>query len=180
MRTNMEFIAVRTEKKVITLTSFNVGAGKTFIASNLSVSLAQADKKVVVVDLDLRKGTLSKKLGERKEKGVAHYLSNTSLKVDEIIQKGRLGEGVDLISIGVNAPNPVELLLSKRLDELMNELKKRYDYVIIDSVPVGIVADTSIINRISDFTIFVVRAGKLDHRQLPELERLYQEQRYTN
>lgn len=179
LRTNMEFIATQTEKKVITLTSFNVGAGKTFVTSNLAASLVQTGKKVIVLDLDLRKGTISKRLGQGYMKGVAHYLSNPSVKVDDIIQKSNLAE-VDLIPIGVVAPNPVELLLDKRLDELTVELRKRYDYIIVDSVPVGVVADTNIINRISDLTVFVVRSGKLDRRQLPELERLYQEQKYTN
>ena len=68
-------------------------------------------------------------------------------------------------------PNPVELLLSKRLDELINELKNRYDYIIIDGVPTGVVADASIIDRVADLTLFIIRIGKMDRRQLPEIEK---------
>ena len=73
------------------------------------------------------------------------------------------------------APNPAELLMDKRLDELVEQLKPHYDYIIADNVPLGIIADATIANRIADLTIFVVRAGKMDRRQLPELEELYQQ-----
>ena len=78
------------------------------------------------------------------------------------------------------SPNPAELLLSDRLDKLIAELKERYDYVILDNVPAGIIADAAIVNRVADLTIYVVRAGKMDKRQLPELERLYREQKFRN
>jgi tyrosine-protein kinase Etk/Wzc len=78
------------------------------------------------------------------------------------------------------APNPAELLMDERLDELVKELRTRYDYIIADSVPVGIIADATIANRIADLTIFVVRAGKLDRRQLPDIESLYQEKTLNN
>ena len=90
------------------------------------------------------------------------------------------GEGLDLIPIGVIAPNPTELLSNRRLDELIVKLRRRYDYIIVDNVPIGVVADASVVNRISDLTLFIVRVGKLDRRQLPELERLYQEHRLNN
>ena len=89
-------------------------------------------------------------------------------------------KGFDLIPIGVIAPNPTELLLSRRLDELMDRLRELYDYIIVDNVPIGLVADASVVNRISDLTLFIVRVGKIDRRQLPELERLYQEHKLTN
>lgn len=113
-------------------------------------------------------------------KGVAHYLSNPSIVVDDLILRDAFGEGLDLIPIGVIAPNPTELLLSRRLDELMDRLRELYDYIIVDNVPIGLVADASIVNRISDLTLFIVRVGKIDRRQLPELERLYQEHKLTN
>lgn len=78
------------------------------------------------------------------------------------------------------APNPTELLLSKRLDKLVVELKERYDYIIVDNVPIGLVADATVVNRITDLTLFIVRVGKIDRRQLPELERLYQEHKLNN
>ena len=98
-------------------------------------------------------------------KGVAHYLSNPSIVVDDLILRDAFGEGLDLIPIGVIAPNPTELLLSRRLDELMDRLRELYDYIIVDNVPIGLVADASVVNRISDLTLFIVRVGKIDRRQ---------------
>ena len=99
-------------------------------------------------------------------------MSDSTIRVDDIIQHR---EDFDLIASGTVAPNPAELLMDERLDELIRELRTRYDYIIADNVPVGIIADATIANRIADLTIFVVRAGKLDRRQLPDIEQLYQE-----
>lgn len=177
LRTNMAFLSKKDKPaQVITFTSFNTGAGKTFIARNLSMSLAYLKKRVVMVDLDIRKGTLSRHFGHY-HVGVTNYLSDNTVKVDDIIQHQ---EGFDLIPAGILAPNPAELLMDNRLDELMNELRARYDYIIADNVPVGLIADATIANRIADLTIFVVRAGKLDRRQLPDIEKLYQEKKLKN
>lgn len=177
LRTNMAFLSKKDKPaQVITFTSFNIGAGKTFIARNLSMSLAYLKKRVVMVDLDIRKGTLSRHFGHY-HVGVTNYLSDNTVKVDNIIQHQ---EGFDLIPAGILAPNPAELLMDNRLDELMDELRARYDYIIADNVPVGLIADATIANRIADLTIFVVRAGKLDRRQLPDIEKLYQEKKLKN
>lgn len=177
LRTNMAFLSKKDKPaQVITFTSFNIGAGKTFIARNLSMSLAYLKKRVVMVDLDIRKGTLSRHFGHY-HVGVTNYLSDNMVKVDDIIQHQ---EGFDLIPAGILAPNPAELLMDNRLDELMNELRTRYDYIIADNVPVGLIADATISNRIADLTILVVRAGKLDRRQLPDIEKLYQEKKLKN
>lgn len=180
LRTNLGFMNAGEPKKVITFTSFSSGAGKTFISTNMAASLVQINKKIVLLDLDLRKGTLSIKLKAKKEKGVTHYLSDSSLTVEDVLIKDIPVQGIDMIPIGVVAPNPVELLLSKRLDLLIEELKKSYDYIIVDNVPLGLIADSAIINRIAELSIFVVRSGKLDRRQLPEIEKIYQEKRMNN
>lgn len=181
LRTNLGFMLSQAQDhKIITLTSFNIGAGKTFVSVNLAASLVQTKKKVLILDLDLRKGKMSEMAHSKHVKGVAHYLSNPSIVVDDLILRDAFGEGLDLIPIGVIAPNPTELLLSRRLDELMDRLRELYDYIIVDNVPIGLVADASIVNRISDLTLFIVRVGKIDRRQLPELERLYQEHKLTN
>ena len=177
LRTNMAFLSKKDKPtQVITFTSFNIGAGKTFIARNLSMSLAYMKKRVVMVDLDIRKGTLSRHFGHY-HVGVTNYLSDNTVKLDDIIQHQ---DGFDLVPAGILAPNPAELLMDNRLDELMNELRARYDYIIADNVPVGLVADAIIANRIADLTIFVIRAGKLDRRQLPDIEKLYQEKKLKN
>lgn len=177
LRTNMTFMGKKEKTmQVITFTSFNEGAGKTFISRNLAVSLVYARKRVVIVDLDIRKGTLSRHFGHFKT-GVTNYLADSSIRVEDIIQHT---DRFDFIASGVSAPNPAELLMDDRLDELVDELRQRYDYIIVDNVPVGIIADATIANRIADLTIFVVRAGRLDRRMLPDIEKLYEEKKLKN
>lgn len=181
LRTNISFMSKDGQQaKVITLTSFIPGVGKTFSSLNLSTTLSFLKKKVIVVDLDLRKGTLSKRMGIQQGKGVSHYLSDNHVSVNTIIRENVNQAGVDYIPTGIEAPNPVELLLSKRLDELIHDLHVRYDYIIIDGVPMGIVADATVVDRVSDLTLFVVRAGKMDKRQLPELQKIYEDKKLKN
>lgn len=180
IRTNMDFMRVKEKKtQVIVFTSLNTGAGKTYVSSNLAASLVLMYKKVVLVDLDIRKGTLSGRTAHT-GKGVTHFLSGKVDSISEIIQKDGLIEGLDMVNAGPVPPNPAELLLSDRLDLLIDELRAQYDYVIIDNVPAGVVADASIVNRVADLTICVVRAGVMDRRQLPELERLYRTKQFHN
>lgn len=177
LRTNMAFMARKDlPQQVIIFTSLNEGAGKTFIAKNLGMSLALAKKRVILIDMDIRRGTLSRKFHLHKT-GLTNYLADTDLTTDDIIQHQ---DGFDIIAAGAVAPNPAELLMDKRLDELVGELRKRYDYIVVDSVPVGVIADATISNRIADLTIFVARAGRLDRRQLPEIEQLYKENKLHN
>lgn len=177
LRTNMVFMGKKEKNlQVITFTSFNEGAGKTFISRNLAMSLVYARKRVVIVDLDIRKGTLSRHFGHPKI-GVTNYLADSSIRVEEIIQHM---DKFDFIASGVSAPNPAELLMDDRLDEMIAELRKHYDYIIADNVPIGIIADATIANRIADLTLFVVRAGRLDRRQLPDIEKLYEEKKLKN
>ena len=179
LRTNMQFMNRNKERplQVITFTSFNEGAGKTFISRNLSRSLVAAKKRVVVVDLDLRTGTFSRAHNAHRT-GVTDYLADNSLTVEDVIQHHE--ESYDIVSAGTVAPNPAELLLDHRLDELIDELRTRYDYVIVDNVPVGIIADSTIANRVADLTLFVARAGHFDRRQLDDVEQLYQERKLGN
>ena len=180
LRTNMNFMEKRDQPmQVITFTSFNEGAGKTFISSNLALTLVFAKKRVLMLDMDIRKATLSHHYVHHKV-GLTNYLASDSVQVDDIIQHVPDVEGLDLIPAGTIPPNPAELLMDERLDQLMAELRQRYDYIIADSVPVGIIADATIANRVADVTVFVVRAGKLDRRQLPDIESLYQEKRLKN
>ena len=183
LRSNLSFIAGQSQqKKVITSVSFNPGAGKTFITLNLAVCMSLTKKRVIVLDLDLRKATLSHLTKTRKLTGISHFLSDDSIKLEDIIQRDILGTGIDMIPAGAIPPNPSELLMSERLDQLIADLKNRYDYdyIFIDNVPVGMVADSTITNRVSDVTLFIVRAGKLDRRQLPELEHLYEAEKFKN
>ncbi len=179
IRTNMDFMRVKTDTQVVLFTSFNPNAGKTFVSSNLAMSIALTNKKVVLVDLDIRKSTLSNNVGDNKI-GVTNYLSGKAQLVDQIVQIGKIEGKLDVIAAGPVPPNPSELLLSDRLERLIAELRTRYDYIILDNVPAGVVADATIVNRVADLTIYIVRAGVLDKRALPEIEKLYKQERFTN
>ena len=180
LRTNLSFMAKKDKPmQVITFSSFNEGAGKTFISRNLAMSLVFTRKRVILVDLDIRKGMLSRHF-RKHPAGVTNYLVNNSIRLEDIIHTDEKYDNFDIISSGTVPPNPAELLMDERLDELIAELRRRYDYIIVDNVPVGIVADANITNRISDLTIFVVRAGRFDRRQLPDMEELYKEGKLNN
>ena len=180
VRTNIGFMAAGKEARIITFTSFHVGAGKTFSAINLAVSFNYLKKKVLLLDLDLRKGTLSERVNAPKGLGITNYLADSKVTLEDVIYRNHVLDAIDIIPIGIVAPNPVELLLSTRLDEIMVQLKTQYDYIIIDNVPVNLVADASIVNRISELTIFVIRSGKMDRRQLPEVQDLYDQKKLNN
>lgn len=184
VRTNIDYMRMGDkDKKVIVFTSMFPGAGKTFVSTNLALSFALTGKKTILVDLDIRKGTLSVRSQhhrDKKEVGVTNYLSGNVDNIDEIIIKDKFASDLDMIKAGPVPPNPAELLLSDRLDNLINELKSRYDYIILDNVPVGMIADAAIVNRVADWTIYVIRAGVMTRSQLPEVEELYEEQKFKN
>ena len=174
----MDFVAP--EARVIMFTSTMPSEGKSFVSRNFAVTLAMTHKKVVLLDMDLRKRTLSKTLDLTTKNGVSTWLSGKNHSIDELIQPSSVHERFDMISAGIVPPNPSELLMSNRFPALIEELKKQYDYIILDCVPALVVADASIIGRVADLTIYVIRNGVLDRRYLPELEKLYRENKFKN
>jgi capsular exopolysaccharide synthesis family protein len=180
VRTNLKYMFRGKEAKVIASISFFPNAGKPFIATNLGVSLVQIYQRGILIDLDLRKGTLTANFDKSKEIGIANYLSDESINLEDIIHVNAICENLDLIGIGAIAPNPTELLLSNRLDELIDKLKTIYDFIVVDSAPISMVADAAVVNRITDLNIFVIRAGKFDRRLLPDLENQYQQKKWNN
>ena len=177
LRTNLEFM--NKDAQVIMFTSTMAGEGKSFVSRNLTVMLATAGRKVILVDTDIRKRTQSKLLGSRRSEGVSTYLSGGSTDIDALIIKEHIAN-VDFLPAGSIPPNPAELLMSERLETLIEQLKKRYDYVVLDNVPALVVADAAIANRVADITIYVIRDGMLDRRYLPELEALHKEGKFRN
>jgi capsular exopolysaccharide synthesis family protein len=165
--------------KVIMITSLTPGAGKTFTSINLAVSFALVQKKVALVDLDMRKGTLSSYIN-KSYSGISDFLSGKTNNINDIIIKKALYETFDFITAGPVPQNPSELLFSNRFDILIQDLKKHYDYIVLDSTTSNTVADATIINRISDLTLFVIRANKTDRRQLSELEKQYRNNKYNH
>lgn len=188
VRTNLEFM-VKSEKNshVIMLTSFDQGSGKTFISANLGASFAIRGSRVICVDLDLRLGSLSAYMNSPKQ-GLTNYLGGEIDNYQSLIVHMSLDavEGdsniqtLDFLPIGKIPPNPTELLCSSKLKTMLDELRQHYDYIFVDCPPVEIVADTTIISREADATIFVVRAGLLDRSMLPELQKSYKEKKYNN
>ena len=181
LRTNMGFMNTSGDQKVLLITSSNEHAGKTFVSTNLAMTYAFSGNKVLLIDLDLRRRTLSKHLGQRNNPiGISKYMSDHSVKVADIISKSDLHENFDCIYAGLQPPNPAEQLLSNRLDELIAECRELYDYIIIDSVPALVIADALIASRIADLSIYVVREGLLDRRQLPDIDNLYRYNKLRN
>ena len=158
------------------LTSINPGSGKTFITANLSNALGIKDKKVLAIDLDLRKGSLSE-YADNPQYGISNYLSGQETDYRKLIVSQ---EFIDILPCGTLPPNPTELLFIPRFQEMMEEVRKEYDYVFIDCPPVEIVADATIINRYVDQTLFIVRAGMLDKKFLSDIEQWYDEKKYKS
>lgn len=161
LRTNLQFIMSK-DQKVILFTSSLSGEGKTFTAANLAVSFALLDKKVVLVGLDIRKPRLAE-LFEIKDHhhGITNLLSManpTAEDVEKQILNSNVNDNLDILMAGPIPPNPTELIARPTLEMVINSLKEKYDYVLIDSAPVGLVTDTLQIGRVADATIIMCRA----------------------
>lgn len=162
IRTNLQFILDSPDKKIIQFTSSTAGEGKTFVSSNLAVSMALLGKKVLLVGLDIRKPRLAEMfdLADRR-KGITLFLSgdaNNKTGLFEQIMPSGVNENLDILPAGIIPPNPAELLSRKNLDRAMDYLKEVYDYIILDTAPVGLVTDTLIISRVTDATVYICRA----------------------
>lgn len=174
LRTNLLFILGDPDKKVVLVTSTMSGEGKTFIASNLAVSLALLGKKVIIVGLDIRKPGLNKVFRiHHKEKGITGFLSAPqSTDLRSMILPSEVSDNLHVLPGGAIPPNPTELLARKSLDDAIELLKKDYDYVVLDTAPIGMVTDTQLIARVADASIYVCRADythKNDYQLINEL-----------
>lgn len=158
LRSNLHFLfkSKSDNGRVITITSSCSGEGKTFISMNIAESLALTDKKVVLVGLDIRLPMLAQNLGLPSAPGVTNYLSGSVDSIDQIIQHHG---NCDIIVAGPIPPNPSELLLGERIETLINSLKEKYDYVILDSAPIGLVSDTFSLTKFTEVTLYVSRAN---------------------
>lgn len=157
LRTNLKFLlSDHKGPSTIMLTSSLSGEGKTFLSAHLANSLTVSNKKVVLVEMDLRKPKLSGFLGMDYRTGITNYIVGNKT-VDEIIRPVPGTEGLFLVSSGSIPPNPIEMIEGQRMLALLNILKEKFDYVIIDTSPVGIVSDAKSIAPYTDCTLFVVR-----------------------
>ena len=171
---------IRKDARVIMFTSTTPGEGKTFISRNFAVTLGMTGKKTILVDTDIRKRTQSKLSGNIHKDGLTSYLRGDTDDIDRLIIRECPEYNVDMLPAGIVPPNPSELLMSDRLEKLIEALKERYEYIVIDNVPAQVVADAGIVNRVADVTLYIVREGHIDRRFLPELERLYRENKFNH
>ena len=183
LRTNLEFILDVKEDKdrasVTLITSFNPGSGKTFLTMNTAATFAMKGKRVLVVDGDLRHGSASAYVGSPK-KGLSDYLGKRENNCEDLVVEKENYPGLFVLPVGTIPPNPTELLAEPRLAELMEKMRSRFDYILIDCPPVDIVADTQIIEKLADRTVFIVRAGLLERDMLPKLQSDYEAKRFKN
>ncbi|MFD2870928.1 GumC family protein [Mucilaginibacter ximonensis] len=158
VRTNLNFLAAEKKSKVICITSEVAGEGKSFVAVNLSSTLSLIDKKVILIGADLRRSKLHKTFHVPNDLGLSSYLSN-QCTLNDIINHSNQSE-LDFIVSGPVPPNPSELLHSDKMKQLVAELSERYDVIMIDTAPIGLVSDAIPLIRMSDINLFVIRSGK--------------------
>jgi len=158
VRTNLNFLASEKTNKVICVTSEVAGEGKSFVAINLASTLSLIDKKVVLIAADLRRSKVHKLFGVPNDKGLSNYLAH-QCTVEDILNHSDY-ENLDFIISGPVPPNPSELLHSSRMKDMVEQLKLKYDIVMIDTAPIGLVSDAIPVIRMSDINLFVIRSGK--------------------
>lgn len=179
MRANLLFVFNDPKDKVVLTTSTTSGEGKSFISINLAASLALLGKRVLLAGMDIRAPKLSSYLDLSSQYGLTQYLSSNEIKLDQIILKNKLKNfpTLDVILAGPIPPNPAELLISPKVDKMFDELRTQYDYIVVDSAPVGMVSDSYALNRIADATIFVTRINHTSLTDIDYIDEIYQEKR---
>lgn len=180
IRTNLQFM-LQNDKKVILVTSTVSGEGKSFISANLAISLSLLGKKVAIVGLDIRKPGLNKIFRlPTKEKGITLYLANPDTDLMSLVQPSDVNTNLSILPGGTVPPNPTELLARDGLDKAIEILKKNFDYVILDTAPVGMVTDTLLIGRVADLSVYVCRADYTHKVEYTLINELAEEKKLPN
>jgi len=180
LRTKLQFVLQNPDQKVIIVTSTEPGEGKSYVAINLAINLSMTKKKVVLLGMDIRKPMLRSYLKLKQgEVGLSSYFAGQEKDYKNLITLSDDYPDLDVITGGIVPPNPNELLMSERLDQLIVHLRKDYDYIIIDTAPIGVVSDTFVINRITDISLYVCRVGYSDKRNIEYLNHVNAEKTLT-
>lgn len=182
VRTNLEFILNNVDSgkaKTIFTTSTIPGEGKTFIAVNLAATIALSGKKVLLIGMDVRNPKLSEYI-EVPYKGLTNYLSSKDSNLDEYIVRKEGYQHFDVLPAGVIPPNPAELLMGQKVEQMFNTLKTQYDYIVVDTAPVSLVTDTLLVAANADAFLYVIRANHLEKPMLKTPETLYREKKLPN
>ena len=178
MRTNLAFMGINEVHKTLLVTSSISGEGKSFIALNLAMSFTLTGKKVGLMEMDLRKPKLSKYLGISRDPGITSYLIGKA-DIESIIKETKY-PNLFVISAGPIPPNPTELILNNKFGEMMALLKEKFDYIIIDSAPIGPVTDSQLISGYADATLYVVRHAHTPKVFLRMIDDLYKQEKFKN
>ncbi len=176
IRTNLQFLSNETEAKIISVTSTVSGEGKTFVCVNLGGIIAYSGKKVIVLDLDMRRPRIHTAFGLDNSKGMSTLLIG-KYKVEDVIQKTE-NDNLDIITAGPIPPNPSELVISPAMDEILEKLKGLYDIIIVDNPPVGLVTDGIAMLRRADYPIYLMRVDYSKREFIYFVDRLYYENQF--
>lgn len=180
LRTSLSFYLKNKDEKIILLTSSMSGEGKSFTAINLGNILALAGKKVLLMELDLRKPGLSAKLGVSNEIGFSNYTIDSTVKIDHIIKPLSINKNMFIVSSGPLPPNPAETLISEHTPILIEQLKKQFDYIIMDAPPIGIITDAQLLSNYADVVLYLVRQKITQKNQIAIVDELYRSKKMKN
>ncbi|SIN90047.1 GumC family protein [Chitinophaga niabensis] len=172
LRTSLSYIGLNGDNKTLLVTSSISGEGKSFVSINLAASISLIRKKVVLLEFDLRKPMISKMLGIKREPGITNYLVGRN-SISEMLQPVPGNEYLFVLPAGVIPPNPTELILNGRLEEMLSHLKTMFDYVIIDTAPVGLVTDARLLAPFADACLYVLRQQVTPKLHLKLIDELY-------
>ncbi|HEV9038510.1 MAG TPA: polysaccharide biosynthesis tyrosine autokinase [Puia sp.] len=176
IRTNLQYIISNKEKVVIMVTSSFSGEGKSFISTNMGAVMAVSGKKTVIIEFDIRKPKIVSGLDLKRKMGITNYIIGKA-SFEELLVKVEDVDDLYVIPCGPIPPNPAELLLDRKLDELMKEVMANFDVVILDTAPVGLVSDALGLARFADCTLYIIRQGHTFRKQLGFIEELYVEKK---
>lgn len=165
LRTNLQFMLTDKNQKVLMVTSSMSNEGKSFIAMNMAITFAMSGKKVVLLEFDLRKPRISKMLGIDNNNGFSNYIIGKT-SFDEMIVPSGFEENLYILPSGPIPPNPAELILLKQTEEMFDRLKREFDYIIIDTSPIGLVTDAQLLYKYADLALYIVRQGHTNKAQL--------------
>jgi capsular exopolysaccharide synthesis family protein len=176
IRTNLQYILPQQDKSVILITSSTSGEGKSFISTNMGAVMALSGKKTAILEFDIRKPKIMSGLGMAKRPGMTNYLIG-GIPFEELPVQVPNIDNLFVIPCGPVPPNPSELILDSRLDDLMARLKEEFDVLIIDTAPVGLVSDGVLLGRFADACLYVVRHEYTFKKQLQMLDEYYRQKR---
>ena len=179
LRANLLFVMDSPDKKVINMLSSVSGEGKSFVTINLAISLALLEKKVLIIELDVRKPRLADYIGIENKSGITLYLSG-QINQNELIKPTGIHPNLSIITAGTIPPNPNELLAKPALDQLIDDLRRQFDYIVIDTAPIGVVSDSLLLNRLADVTLYVVRAEFTPKKDIEDATTLYKKKKIKN